>query len=341
MTMAVALISAFPEETREDLRDTIHYYVNSRRYDNAEPQLSLLAPLAQTPIHSKYKDQIVFDSIFSDMSHQGWQQDPTELEMIKANPTIFPNFYALPTNGIPREYFSNVRNFVMAVTTWFRWLPIALLQDSEDFLEVFDKWIEWREQQILIEDAGPVDNVTPYYNQRQFALDFIEFVRTCYISEMARAPHVIASIVASEGMFEPNKRTVPEVAEDSDPVGFESYPFQPEGLNVIPMEVDYRELLDCLRKMRSLDQVPKRKVSVAFRLTDQSEVEVRQLTSLSTELLSLCNGTRNVEDIIHHFAQLKEQINEIAVEKVCIFGLKRLSEQNLIAFSPRQLSVEM
>ncbi len=75
ITMSVALITGFPDETRDDLRDTMHFFIDSLRFDHAEPQISLLAPLAATPIHEQYKDQLVFDHIFSDMSHQGWQHD--------------------------------------------------------------------------------------------------------------------------------------------------------------------------------------------------------------------------------------------------------------------------
>ena len=42
MKMAVALIIGFPEETRDDLRDSIHFFIESLRYDQAKPQISLL-----------------------------------------------------------------------------------------------------------------------------------------------------------------------------------------------------------------------------------------------------------------------------------------------------------
>ena len=38
------------------------------------------------------------------MSHQSWQQDPVEAEMIKAYPAIFPKFYAIPTVDLDRQY---------------------------------------------------------------------------------------------------------------------------------------------------------------------------------------------------------------------------------------------
>jgi radical SAM superfamily enzyme YgiQ (UPF0313 family) len=89
---AVALIIGFPDETREDLRDTIHFFIDSLRFDHAEPQLSLLAPLAATPLHEEHHHELMFDRIYSDISCQSWDQDPVEEEMIRAHPDIFPNF---------------------------------------------------------------------------------------------------------------------------------------------------------------------------------------------------------------------------------------------------------
>src|SRR5215467_1611033 len=42
---AVSLIVGFPEETKEDLRSTIGFFADSLRYDHADPQLVILAPL--------------------------------------------------------------------------------------------------------------------------------------------------------------------------------------------------------------------------------------------------------------------------------------------------------
>src|SRR6185295_13404412 len=174
----VALIVGFPEERRDDLRDTIHFFIDSLRFDHAEPQCSLLAPLAATPIQEQYKDELVFDDLVSDMSQQGWRQDPAETELIKAYPEIFPNFYSIPALHLDRRYVKEVMDFVTYLATWFRWLPVALLQDSDDFLEVFDRWIEWRSTRQPCgsdEDLGR----TPYYSHRRFRSELLEFVKTC------------------------------------------------------------------------------------------------------------------------------------------------------------------
>ena len=52
----------------------------------ADPQLCLLAPLAETPIHAQHKPHLIFDDVISDMSFQGWTQDPLDREMIAQFP---------------------------------------------------------------------------------------------------------------------------------------------------------------------------------------------------------------------------------------------------------------
>ncbi len=132
ITTAVSLIYGFPEETMEDVRDTVGFLIDSLRYDYASPQLHILAPLAETPLHSEYREKLFFDDIFSDMSHQGWRQDPTDRTMINDHPEIFPNFYALPTPNLDRQYLKELRDFILKGMGWFRWLLVALHHDSGD-----------------------------------------------------------------------------------------------------------------------------------------------------------------------------------------------------------------
>ena len=183
----VALIAGFPEETRDDLRDTIHFFIDSLRFDHAEPQCSLLAPLAATPVYDEHKHHLIFDQIFSDMSHQSWQQDP-DRDRDDQGPSedIFPNFYAIPTDELERVYVKEVIDFVTYLATWFRWLPVAILQDSGDLLKVFDRWRRWRVERRS-SDADEDNGWTPYYSHRRFHTEFLEFVETCYLPEMANA----------------------------------------------------------------------------------------------------------------------------------------------------------
>jgi len=336
---AVSLITAFPEETKDDLRDTINFFVDMLRFNNVEPRINILAPLAGTQIHSKYKNKLVLDRIYSEMSFQGFKQNQADFEMIQAYPEVFPNFYSIPTTHVDRAYFKEVRDFVAATYWWFRWLPLALFQDNGDMLNVFDRWRMWRASQPMDNSAGEL----PYYRSRQFAKDFIEFVLTCYNKEMATAKTVISTIVDIENFLLPIVRNLPaELHEEHRIFSLASFPYKPAGLKVAQLNVDYKELIQCLRSKTSLKQVSANNTTIAFRVFDQEqkEVNVRLLNPLSKELLDMCDGSRTVKDIIYQFSSLKahiDGIDGISSEKVCFFGLIQLYKQELIEVSSRQI----
>ena len=328
----VALIAGFPEETREDLRDTLHFFIDSLRFDHAEPQCSLLAPLAATPVYDQHKHHLVFDQIYSDMSHQSWQQDPIEIEMIKAHPDIFPNFYAIPTVQLERSYVKEAIDFVTYLATWFRWLPVAVLQDSGDLLRVFDRWLQWRAERKSTradEDTG----WTPYYSHRRFQHEFLEFVEACYLPEMANAPAAIAALARTERAPVHDQRQ--RVVEETDRLDGTTVPYLPDSLSVVDLEVDYKEFISCLRNKTDLNEISACDVTVIFSGGD--DLNVWQLSPLAGTLLHLCDGQRTVADIIRKFSSLEFNLPEIPADKVCIFGLTQLFEDGLISLSASPL----
>ena len=88
-------MTGIPEETMDDLRHTAAFFVDSLRYDHADPQLSILAPLADTPIQKQYRDSLVLNDDVADMSYRGWHQEPQDHAMIAGHPEIFPSFYSV------------------------------------------------------------------------------------------------------------------------------------------------------------------------------------------------------------------------------------------------------
>jgi radical SAM superfamily enzyme YgiQ (UPF0313 family) len=329
----VALIVGFPEETRDDLRDTVHFFVDSLRFDHAEPQCSLLAPLAATPIYEAHKDHLVFDHIFSDMSHQSWRQDPMEVALIRAYPDIFPNFYAVPTRWLDRSYVKEVVDFVTYLATWFRWLPVALLQDSGDLLGVFDRWRRWRTERGPCQSDEDI-GWTPYYSHRRFRNEFLEFVRTCYLDEMATAHAAIRALTHAEGelMASPG-HLVARSIEDGDRLDLTWMPYRPANVFLVDLEVDYKSLIETLRTKADLSRVPVRKSTIVLTPTGCPEIQVWQLAPASLSLLRLCDGKRTVGEIAAAFARLDPGIRGVAPETVCRFGLMQLRKDGFIAIS--------
>ena len=141
---AVSLMAGFPDETMNDLRDTAAFFVDSLRYDHADPQLSILAPLAGTPISTQHKDALVLNDDVADMSYRGWRQDPEDHAMIAAHPEIFSSFYSAPLPHLDREFLKELRDFLLSGMRAFRRLLLGLHQDSGNVVDVFQQWQEWR-----------------------------------------------------------------------------------------------------------------------------------------------------------------------------------------------------
>jgi radical SAM superfamily enzyme YgiQ (UPF0313 family) len=334
---AVALIAGFPEETRDDLRDTIHFFIDSLRFGKAEPQCSLLAPLAATPIFEQHKHHLVFDYIYSDISNQSWRQDPVEVELIKEHPDIFPSFYSISTVVLERAYVRDVTDFVTYLATWFRWLPVSLLQDSGDMLKVFDRWQQWRAERKP-SDTDEDNGWIPYYSHRRFRNEFLEFVQTCYLKEMATAHAPIAALVQTENAsLGCLSQCDSDSSSDENGLNGDCVPCQRSDLVMAEITVDYHELIETLRNNADLSRVPKRDTTIIFNLEGR-EVKVWQLAPLSANLLRLCDGKRTVNEIVTEFSQPRFRVEGVPPEKVCLFGLMQLKQDGIIGFSSSPIS---
>jgi radical SAM superfamily enzyme YgiQ (UPF0313 family) len=148
----VSLIVGFPGETRQDLTETIGLYLDVARDSLVCSQLHLLAPLAKTPLHTEYRDRITFDGIVSDLSHQGWKQDPVDRLLISIFPDLFPNFYALP-GTLPRPWLESVRLFHAYGLLWARWLMVALRHRLKDTVQLCDEWLSFSITAVQISSA--------------------------------------------------------------------------------------------------------------------------------------------------------------------------------------------
>jgi len=325
----VALIVGFPEETRDDLRDTLHFFIDALRFEHVEPQCSLLAPLAATPIYEQHKDELIFDRIFSDISNQNWRLDPVEQEMIREHPAVFPNFYAIPTVLLDRQYVKEVTDFATYLATWFRWLPVAILQDSADLLNVFDRWQRWRlERPPRVDDEDTT--WTPYYSHRRFHREFLEFVRTCYVPEMANAPAAIVAVLEAESVH--SRDALVPIVDAADTFQDNIFPYRLPELCVAQFDVDYNELIDSLKKKRDLTSLSSGSSTVVFS-PQNDRLDIWQLPPLSAMLLTLCNGTHTVRDIVRDFSRLATEFDGVPAEKVCLFGLMQLKDDGFIGLS--------
>ncbi|MEU8434102.1 radical SAM protein [Streptomyces sp. NPDC029216] len=325
---AASLITGFPEETLEDLRGTIAFLMDALRLDHVEPQLHLLAPLADTPIQRRYADQLTLDGIYSDMSHQGWQQSSEDREMIAAHPEVFPNFYTVPTPWLEKSYLKELREFVLVGMQRFRWLLIALHQDSGDLLTVFDAWRAWRLPRGGQEWTSSFD-VSAYYAHLDFQNELFQFLESAYLTPSVNPSHpVIVEMLRLE-------RAVCRLRKEADGEQRRAdarpgVPHVPSSISLLRLAVDYEQLIACLRRRDSLASLPARSSTLARVAKEGEEVSYFSLSPLSVELLELCDGVRSKDEIIEAFACSDPDTGGVDARKAGIFGLEVLRQQGLV-----------
>ena len=331
ISTTVSLITGFPEETKADLQATIHFLGESLRHRHAEIQLHLLAPLAETPITTQYRDQLFYDDIFSDLSFQGWEQDPEERAMIMAHRDIFPNFYAVPTQSLDREYLRELREFILHGILKHQWLLVLLHRDSDDLLRVFEEWQVWSMQARGIE--GVVDNTRSYYQSESFSHDLLRFVQSHYLRVMAKRPHLLMTMIETERaqLSFDESQTAPGQGRRAKGASLlesmDAIPVIATDAKVVLVSADYKKLMRSLKRKERLDQIAVEQVALVL-LKERDEIKIIQLNSTTYALMSLCNGSRTVMEIAGEFSSLGSL--GVSPLKASMFGLASLALKGFI-----------
>jgi len=335
---AVSLMAGFPEETMNDLRDTAGFFVDSLRYDHADPQLSILAPLADTPIQKQYKDSLVLNDDVADMSYRGWPQEPQDHAMIAEHPEIFSSFYSVPMPFLESEFLKELRDFLLSGMRAFRRLLLGLHQDSGNVVDVFQQWREWRAKYGVHFSNG---DRTSYYAQSNFPADFLRFVRLHYIPSASKAPIAITTLAEYEAALLGRDDRSDDILHDQgqvsddieEPLSPGSRPQLLPGVNVIELAADYQEIVRRLRQRSPLIDIPDQPVKLAIRSTPPAPPEVRQLSPLSAELLGLCEGSLTVKEIAAEFLERKIEVPGVTADQACLAGIEILRQQRLIGLA--------
>lgn len=300
----VSLITGFPEETWDDVRETIRIFMHSARCARSSPQLNLLAPLAATPIYSSHKDELVLDDLCSDMSHQGLSQNEADLDLIRKYPEIFPNFYLLPMPALDREALLELREFITIAVDHFRWLISAIDQRAS---ELFDFFFAWREHRLLIRPGLRGSPLRRYYAGRHFQSEFLRFIREHVaasdemVGALLRIEETI-SLAASSSAGEPLSQNPPDQL-----LRWTDVPVRRSTAPVLELLFDIEQVIDQI-KSRS-DATPARQAH--YYATCETATGTSRLVGISSwmaTVLRRCDGLRTMKEVM---AQLSSDIPEI------------------------------
>jgi radical SAM superfamily enzyme YgiQ (UPF0313 family) len=326
--ITVSMIDGFPEEEEKDLRDTVSFLLEATRYDHVKPQINLLAPLAKTPITERFRQQLVFDDVFSDMSCHGWHQNPADLDLITRYPDIFPNFYGLPSI-LNRVYLDEFNRFFMQSLVRFKWLIVALHQASGSLLEIFNLWLNYRVR---------AQSSTRYYATPEFARDFRRFLREAGKQSAVLQSPIITILIEYYDVLDehlPRLEAQPIRVASDQRVGrfsFESVPSVAASIGVLPLPHQVKDAIECLREHRTFEAAPADSGIFVARPDRKGMVDLYRIPPLSAQIVQLCDGRRPVDQIVRMFAQANHDMKQVDPEDLCVSGLRLLQETGVIAF---------
>lgn len=330
MATTLSVIMGYPEEEEEDLAASVGFLMDALRYDRVQPQLNLLAPLAATPILTQYRDQLFFDGIYSDVTHQGWRQDPGDRALIADHPDIFPNFYGLPSQA-GRDYLIELHRFFSSGVKRMKWLLVAVHQEMGSLLTVFNAWRQWR----------PLpDNLAKYYCSYQFSLDFQRFLKEVYLKNLYPESVALPGLLEFQEVFEAGIENETwdrsTLKLNTQEIGLDNIPRLANGVQVLRVRADITEIIEALRcKRRPEPESPKNQV-IAARAVPNDQTHIFSLPPLLAEVLDLCNGQRTLREIIQIFSTVKETVEGVPADVACQLAIESLQGAGLIESLPLQ-----
>ncbi len=331
---SVSFIIGFPEESKQDLAQTTDLLFDCLRSEYADPQVSILAPLAGSALYDKWRQTLLFDEVISELSFAGWQLNQDEHDFIANHPLVFPNFYSPQNPHFTRLYLDELAHFIGNGARRFRWLLLALSQNCEDSLSIFEHWRRFRER-----NTGKYEPVAGkrYYSGTLFTSHFMEFVRRTYLDAANGAGGSISCLLSVIEQLDSaltqghTPQAKPVSVQALVKLASSTVPIQKEGALLVKVPGDYREIIKRLKKRQALHGIALRDSFVVFRQNSPRRSEVVEISSLAAKILSLCNGARSVREIAAEFEKNHSAWNGIPADQVCYYGLHALASQGLLA----------
>lgn len=325
----VSLIIGFPDETWEDLRETMRIFMHSAQCPKSHPQLNLLAPLAETPIYSKHKNELALEELCSSMSQQARRRNDADLQLIRMYAEIFPNFYVLPTPHLDRSRLFELREFALAGAVRFRWILSAIDQNTAGILDFF---LEWREHRLRLRPGLKGSDLRHYYRTDDFGKDFLGFVRAHRVGRAAAVEALLdyEDVLKHSAFVEATKRPTGKLVPPGAALCQGDIPVRKERVIVFELACDIQHIVDALKLRRTPVRVRGRHFYVT-REVSRSIDRVDRVSDWMACLLRLCDGLRSIEEIVPQLSPNLPEVEGRLHEYVCMRLLEGAQAEKFIA----------
>jgi radical SAM superfamily enzyme YgiQ (UPF0313 family) len=326
MNTTVSLITGFPEETWDDVRETLRIFMHSARCLHSSPQLNILAPLAGTPIYSAHKQQLVLEELCSDMSHQGLSQNDADLDLIRKHLEIFPNFYLLPMQNLDREILLELREFLTVAAECFRWLLSAIDQSVVDILGFY---LEWRTHRLSLRPDLVGSVLRRYYVGKDFRSDFLAFVREHTVCKYQMIP----TLLSAENALRQSTRTTQQSGQQihpDQPLRWSDVPSTTKFSDIVELQYNLQDIVESLKSRANLPLQHDR-TFYAIREVSNGDRSLTKVSGWLAALIRACDGTRTIEEVVTQLSFDIPEVKDEVKSYVFVKLLQGAQTQGLVA----------
>lgn len=304
-----SLIIGYPQETREDLRDTVNFFADAMLMPWIDPQLNVLSPLAATPITDQYRDQLTLDENWEQISENGTLQDPVDRLMITSHPDIFPNFYAFPFYT-DRAMLRRLRDFLFYGLVRCGGLMRALYLHTRDMLAVFDEW-----------DRSCPNRSTTWFGCPEFVQRLISFSEAHYPSDPSIT--ATASFYRSANAIFAGRRNPPNTSEP--------YLALAENAVVFDSTCDISAILEALASGNPPEpETFVTPVTVVVRLIARNRAQIMRFPPVTLDLLRHAEKGSTLAEIERDIEDRGVHVHSLPAWKMVLGGIDYLERMGLV-----------
>jgi radical SAM superfamily enzyme YgiQ (UPF0313 family) len=149
-----SFIIGYPEETEEDLNETLAWALRAKWLGSANVQVHRIAPLASTQIYEKNKLGLFYQRQNQSDICSEWFRLPEMESMILERKGLFSSFYTIPTPHLKNLNVGHMATFFNWVITYFSPFLKPYLDGIDiNASDIFCDWTLWCERHGLSDAA--------------------------------------------------------------------------------------------------------------------------------------------------------------------------------------------
>lgn len=299
-----SFITGFPDETPDDVDQTLSKLLECACSGADSIQLHLFSPYPGTPLMEEVRDRLVFTGYVSDAAYSDAPSDPYYNDLIKSLPDLFCSYFLATPRYISLDTIQGIDKFGYSIHP-FRHTIFCLLKDGA-FGTIFDLWLKLRDWlrvtgQSLPDrpryDAEAEERVARFLlaeffasNENRFSIAYEAFkydlaMLRLHEQQAIRKPS-LNGVSADEGNLTPD--AVPLLRNHTVVVGFRT---------------DIRELERFVIRLQAPELSPgddEQPYAIARRQNAKGDriVRIIPLTRLMAAVLSRCESGSTVSEIV-------------------------------------------